>query len=380
MAWTTETYLDQAPAAGEPSRGSVALYELARAIHEREAAMGLVLRNFVLPDGTETSAISEEAMRGYPVAGPDEHVRENILRVRGGIEYLLAPYQPYLYTGPEENLFWWTLPPLFSEFGFTRVYASGWFMTEAGGSTPYTLSSLGDAIGEDLTDSAFSTLLAHNARIARASVFQRLQDALDLMLYPKVDMYPILLENSLRRAHLYDIEDPRYFDRTSAWAARNTHDFSTTEPVKSTGGSVSMQTSRSYFTNDPFGQPVYIYTSSIGTFSLLQYPTNELGGVLIGADIRAGSTVPTPGLGDVPIEITVSHVPTIPAIPGTARYWAVPLDNVSLSEPFEVRLDMVNGIPVVAQSGGDIYVNNQRAQVSDLVLSLDLTTILTDQA
>lgn len=380
MAWTNTTYLNLSPSAGEPSKGSIALYELARAIHEREAALGLTLREFVLPDGTETSAISEEAMRGYQASGTDEHIRQNILRIRGGIEYLLSPYQPYFRADAGELLPWWALKPQFSEVGLTRNYASGGFVTEAGGATPYTLTTLGEAIDADLTASAYTSLLADNQRIAKATVFQRLQDALDLMLYSQVQMYPWTSENSYRTAHLNDVEDPKYFDRNSAWAARNTYDRSITEATANYGGSVSMATQQMFFATDPFGQPVYIYTASIGTFSLLRYPTNELGGVLIGAEIRAGSTVPNPAIGDLPIEITVSGVPTIPETPGAARYWAVPLDSLSLSDPFEVRLDMVNDIPVVAQSGGDIYVYGAVAQASDLVVHLDLTTVLTDQS
>lgn len=142
MAWTITTYSGYQMTSGTPNGWRVAMFEICRAVNERQGALNITKTQFQLPDGSFSADVASDDFIGLfvsPLGGP---WKANLERARDAIiEMLNGEY----------------------------------FLTTDGGSTTLTKAAVETAISADLD--------ADQARPNEAAYLQALQDALDLMLY-----------------------------------------------------------------------------------------------------------------------------------------------------------------------------------------------------
>lgn len=146
MAWSIPTYAG-VRATGSPSNYRLGMFELIRAVHEREIACGyddsplLSPTTFYKADGTLSSTITMSDLLGLPCSGPNHLAGRNLIKIR------------------------------------TAILSLASFFTETSGeSDVWTTETLSTAIGYDLTQGP--------SKINDAAYWQAMQDALDLLLYP----------------------------------------------------------------------------------------------------------------------------------------------------------------------------------------------------
>lgn len=145
MAWSIVTYAGTR-ATGQPSAYRTAMFELCRAINERETAMGapitgLGLTTFYKADGTQTSNISMAQLEYLPCSGANSLAARNLEKIRTWITV--------------------TAPNYFTQgTGETPLVTESWLSTQ---------------VGYDLTQAC--------PKVNDAAHWQALQDALDLLVY-----------------------------------------------------------------------------------------------------------------------------------------------------------------------------------------------------
>jgi hypothetical protein len=140
MAWTHETFAGLR-GTGQPSAWRVAMFELCRAVNERQAAHGFTKTLWVAADETETADISMDELYLLRITGITNRFELNCTRIMAAIK---------------------TMTPFFSE--------------SSGISNAWTVSSLQTAVG-------LGTFIDTPARAQQALFFQQCKDALDLLIY-----------------------------------------------------------------------------------------------------------------------------------------------------------------------------------------------------
>jgi len=148
MGWSIPTYAGQY-ALGSPSKLRTGLFELCRAVNEREAALGFTdgdlnplgrITKFTKTNGTTAINVSMADILNLPCTGINSYAETNMKLISGRIKSLCPA-----------------------------------FTTISGGTTPYTVSSLETAIGASLDNPT---------RFNEARWWQACQDALDLLIHP----------------------------------------------------------------------------------------------------------------------------------------------------------------------------------------------------
>ncbi len=132
---------------GSPSAARVALFELCRAVNERQGAVGITKTQFYKASGSLASDVASADFAGIKASGTNSLAFRNMKRIRDAV---------------------------------VAMANSGKFTTTSGGTTVATKADLEIAIGADLD--------ADPIRPQEARFWQAMQDALDLLIYGKIDI------------------------------------------------------------------------------------------------------------------------------------------------------------------------------------------------
>lgn len=175
MAWSIPTYAGLR-ATGQPSNYRVAMFELCRAINEREVALGTPggVTNFYKADGSQGKFVSMADLENLPCSGVNSYAELNMSRIQ------------------------------------TAIFSSlGAYTESSGDTTVWTVSSLSSAIGYNLNTAP--------TKINQASWWQAMQDALDRMIYAWGTWRPTAYASTIGRS------ETAAFHSTiaDAWADRN---------------------------------------------------------------------------------------------------------------------------------------------------------------
>lgn len=144
MAWTTATYAGQW-AYGANGVLKTALFELCRAVNERQDCIGLTKTAFAKADGTS------------------------------GTDLALSDFTNMFTSGPTSEPFAQNCRAIMAAIKAMRPY----FCPASGIDTPYTLSELETAVG-------LGTFLDEPRKANDPLFFQQCQDALDLLIYAQI--------------------------------------------------------------------------------------------------------------------------------------------------------------------------------------------------
>lgn len=144
MPWTIPTYAGTYMG-GSPSNARVALFELMRAVNQRQGLNGFTKTQFFRTDGTESADLSMSDILNIRHTGTESNVEKNLKRIRDAV---------------------------------IAMANSGRFTTVSGGTTVWTKSSLELAIDSDLD--------AAPIRPQEARFWQAMKDALDRLKYGKI--------------------------------------------------------------------------------------------------------------------------------------------------------------------------------------------------
>lgn len=149
MAWTYPAWQD-VYAFGVPSALRVGMFEFCRAINERELAMNMTKTTFYRTDGTLGSDLAFDDFYAMQITGNGSYFTLNCQRINAAVEALVN---------------------------------TGWFTEESGRSPLWTLASLEEDIGEELTGFPGPTSPRENYMVA--AWWQAHQDALDRLRFGK---------------------------------------------------------------------------------------------------------------------------------------------------------------------------------------------------
>lgn len=221
MAWSISTY------AGLRVNGPVlncrlAMFELCRAVNERQDSIGMTKTLFYKADGSEASYISYSDLLGMRITGPSSKVGSNLERIQDSVKALVN---------------------------------TGYFVTSSGGDTAYTLSSLETAIGTNLVSTP--------KRIQEARFWQAQKDALDLLIYCKRSYGFTFTSPTIDRRHYGGIPTPAPTSANAAWSGA-IGETPTTIALSGSNTGLQMQLSKSFL--DPPGGtlgPDWYYVAQI---------------------------------------------------------------------------------------------------------------------
>lgn len=175
MAWSISTYAGLR-ATGQPSNYRIAMFELCRAINEREEALGVSggATNFYKADGTQGKFVSMAELEYLPCTGVNSLAELNMSRIQTAITAALGAY------------------------------------TEGSGDTAvWTNASMSADVGWNLSTPP--------VRVNQAAWWQAMQDALDRMIYPWGTWRPVAYASTIGRSETTAFH-PTISD---AWADRN---------------------------------------------------------------------------------------------------------------------------------------------------------------
>lgn len=130
---------------GQPSNARIAMFELCRALHERQDALGYTKTPIIKADGTSGTSITMDDLQNIRCSGENSYAEQNLGAIRGAIIQMVGGT------------------------GYSR------FTTTSGGTTLYTKAQLETDIGFDLDSGP--------TRAQQASFWQGLQDAFDRLIY-----------------------------------------------------------------------------------------------------------------------------------------------------------------------------------------------------
>lgn len=325
MAWTISTYAGTR-ATGQPSNWRTAMFELCRAVNEREAAIAETKTTWYKADGTTTADITMADLANIQFTGANNYAIQNLQDIQSAIVSLIG---------------------------------TGLFTTARGGDTVYNLAAVEAAIDTDLqTD----PIRANEARFWQAQ-----QDALDLLIYYKLTIPEGGGPCSTTHSNLAST----YGSFQAAW-----DDMSSQPPSNYPlsfyigGSSVSNQYGLVWVTRaGEYG--IQTGACSSGT---LYYDTTGYDGVVVSSEgqIVTGATYTTgpawtPTFGPQTLAATpISQTPELSLSLGT-------LNSVSCSitQPAVCPERLVLGVPAQWIA---------RASCSSVIFKVDLSSILTDQA
>lgn len=144
MSWSVPTY-SGTYMGGSPNNVRTAMFELCRGVNERQAALSITKTQFRKATGTLATDITMSDLLGMFATG--SNAKENLTRIRDAI---------------------------------ISMANSGKFTTTSGGTTVWTKAAMESALGTDLD--------ADPLRLQEARYWQAMQDALDLLIYGKIDI------------------------------------------------------------------------------------------------------------------------------------------------------------------------------------------------
>lgn len=145
MAWSIPTYAAHYMG-GEPSAARVALFELCRAVNERQGAVGITKTQFYKANGTQGSDVASADFAKIKASGTNSLALRNMKRIRDAV---------------------------------VAMADSGKFTQASGRSSIMTKAALETIIGADVD--------ADPIRPQEARFWQAMQDALDALIYAKVE-------------------------------------------------------------------------------------------------------------------------------------------------------------------------------------------------
>lgn len=387
MDWTTTTYegtyMNGTPG-GTPSRGATMLYELCRGVQEREIALGIPVTEFYRADGTLTDTFTIEDFRGSYISGDDPPARLNLQRVALRITAFVGGSGfgnvYYARLSDSDPLQWWHDEDATYSFAVCR-----WKRTIDGTTYYNSITELSDAVGEVINATLF------NSRNNLASWPQRLQDALDLLIYPEIYLYPRTRELTASQSGYdrpgFDPEDSpanparSYLTPDDAWAAKYNYPrtwdgyqpFTVEEPSVQWGISSQLVGS----TNIPIFQNFFRYSAGIRTYQSFYFDTSRVSGELYDVAIyikRQYSLLDVFFRTFITAEVLNIGTFTNDNVGGSSRYYAVPDGEVDLDSDFESSIRMINPIPSTIGIDGI----SGAISVSGLRLTIDLTPELTN--
>lgn len=141
--WTVPTFSGTAMG-GSPSAARVAMFELCRAVNERQTALDITKSQFYKADGTLGSDLTVDDFIDMHSSGPDTYAKRNLKTIRDAI---------------------------------ISMVDNGYFSVSSGSPTELTKTALESAIGTDID--------ANPIRPQEARYWQAMKDALDILIHAR---------------------------------------------------------------------------------------------------------------------------------------------------------------------------------------------------
>lgn len=363
MAWTIENF-EGVYMGGKPSNARVALFELCRALNQRERAAGFTVTEFYRADGTETDAIALEDLEGIRATGENSLAWQNLKRIRLGVENLVKGNGD-IGTGTEKV---WTVD------SGTLIPYYVWTTAEVIGSITVSIEEeLSIDIGADSGSTIWSdALFAKRPQDYR--YFEHLRIALDALLYLWLYEIPEVTSGG-RMFGSTDSTADVYASEAAAWAQRRRYSSPAYPAAIAIGGASNWHLS--------WGTVNGVYL--VGALAWVTDPAVEytfsgiadLAGAVVFAELtlEGGGPFSGPFYPGTAVDIDVNgatvHVPAT---------WVV----ANEIDPLDVAGDVEAGIAyvVTCSHGLDEDVDGPSRwlfYVSRLDLRLDITGQLTDQ-
>jgi len=178
MAWSIDTFAGLRASGSNPN-WTLALFELCRALNERQTALGITKTQFIKNDGTYGSDLALSDLQGLKISG--------IQGDGGGLE------STNWIVGNLDRI----------SLGIKSLINSAFFTEGSGKTDAWTLANLYAEIGYDIPDSPVSA--------QDAAHWQGLRDALDLMIHATRGIFPtwIGVDNLRLETDTLFIEDPQ---------------------------------------------------------------------------------------------------------------------------------------------------------------------------
>lgn len=318
---------------GSPSNARVALFELMRAVNEREAAVGMAETEFFKADGTEAANVAVTDLVGIYVAGNSSLAYQNLVRIQDAIVALIE---------------------------------SGNFTALGDADSVYTVASMETAIDTSIQDPPL--------RPQEARFWQAQKDALDLLIYRKVAVTTFDTGVDGYTTGTYGI------GATPAVAWGNRGDNTYPDPSQPLGAQVLWSVTDTGPLASPWAGIVRDYTESS------PYLTDGYAGVLAESFYGWLAVYSNPPLGDVITDpgtlqatCNTTEISFSSASPGAVRYTLAEAGDITISADTQVIMSLDSTPPGTSPfdtgDGGFISIN-----INNLRLHLDLSTLLTDQA
>lgn len=207
MAWTIENF-EGVYMGGQPSNARVALFELCRALNQRERAAGFEVTEFYKADGTLTDSITLEDLANIRATGEDSPTWLNLKKIRLGIENLV---QGTGNVGLGSGKVW------ARDEGAALPYYV-WTTAEAAGAVRVAIEDQLDIdIGASLGTIWSDVLFRHRPQDYR--YFEHLRIALDALRYIRVLAIPEVAEGGRMFGSTKTTADV-YASEAAAWAQR----------------------------------------------------------------------------------------------------------------------------------------------------------------
>lgn len=187
MAWTITTYAGQY-AFGTSGALKVGMFELCRAINERETAMGVTQTSFYKADGTQDSDLLITDFVGMKLFSNVNRFRDNCERIMARIKEMVN---------------------------------DGWFTEGTGRTDVWTLANLEADVG-------LGTFLDAPRRLCDALFYQQCQNALDRLIYLRATANADVTMGQYAEGSNTDYPDSLYASATLAWTNRTEVSFSDT--------------------------------------------------------------------------------------------------------------------------------------------------------
>ncbi len=185
MAWTIPTYAGQY-AFGTSGALKVGMFELCRAINERETAMGVTLTTFYKADGTQDSDLLITDFVGMKLFSSDNKFRDNCERIMARIKEMVN---------------------------------NGWFTEGTGNTAVWTLANLESDVG-------LGAFMDRPRRLCDAPFYQQCKDALDRLIYLRATANVDVTMSQYAEGSATDYPDSLYTTYADAWANRSEVSFS----------------------------------------------------------------------------------------------------------------------------------------------------------
>ena len=316
MAWTVGTY-ESAYMGGTPSNVRSAMFELCRAVNQRQAAFGITKTQFRDATGALASDIIIDDFERMFATG--DNVFENLTKIRDAIITMLAGSN---------------------------------FTTTSAGTTVLTKAAVETAIGTDIDA---DPLLPNEARY-----WQAMQDALDLMIYGRISIASTSSwtgASSVRTGF-------SAVSKQAAWTAAIAD-----TPAASTNSEAS-------WTNvgTPGNYNASIYDTAYERFALSSYGGSIVAGSFV-VNILNGSDVNFDWLTGTVTGTLAQNVGGGGSTDTSSYYWTEPYSTGgNLDIPVAITTSVPSTNPFIT------FSSSNSVRIGSAIFYTDLASILTDQA